>query len=76
VDKLVASSAYEGRYLIHWYQWDMAPEVKDDLAGAFWKEIYPSSSYECAVELRGAAKAHERFKIIIEEIIGANEETF
>ena len=76
VDELVAASTYEGRYLIHWYQWDMAPEVKDDLAGAFWKEIYPSSSYECAVELRGAAKAHERFKIIIEEIIGANEETF
>lgn len=76
VDELVAASTYEGRYLIHWYQWDMAPEVKDDLAGTFWKEIYPSSSYECAVELRGAAKAHERFKIIIEEIVGANEETF
>lgn len=76
IDELVAASTYEGRYLIHWYQWDMAPEVKDDLAGTFWKEIYPSSSYECAVELRGAAKAHERFKIIIEEIVGANEETF
>lgn len=76
VDELVAASTYEGRYLIHWYQWDMSPEVKDDLAGTFWKEIYPSSSYECTIELRGAAKAHERFKIIVEEIIGVAESNF
>lgn len=69
-DELVTPSGADTNYIIHWYQWDMVPEVKDDLAGVFWKEIYPLTCYDCLTELRGAAKAHERFKVIVEEVLG------
>ena len=64
-----------GQYIIHWYQWDLAPDVSDEIAGSFWKEIYPQSAYNCDVELRGTAKAHERFKVIIEVNVAADGDT-
>ena len=64
-----------GQYIIHWYQWDLAPDVSDEIAGPFWKEIYPQSAYNCDVELRGTAKAHERFKVIIEVNVAADGDT-
>lgn len=63
-----------GQYVIHWYQWDLAPDVQDEIAGPFWKEIYPQSAYNCNVELRGTAKAHERFKVIIEVNVASDGE--
>lgn len=63
-----------GQYIIHWYQWDLAPDVQDEIAGPFWKEIYPQSAYNCDVELRGTAKAHERFKVIIEVNVASDGE--
>ena len=64
-----------GQYIIHWYQWDLAPDVSDEIAGSFWKEIYPQSAYNCDVELCGTAKAHERFKVIIEVNVAADGDT-
>ena len=64
-----------GQYIIHWYQWDLAPDVSDEIAGSFWKEIYPQSAYNCNVELRGTAKAHERFKVILEVNVAADGDT-
>lgn len=64
-----------GQYIIHWYQWDLAPDVFDEIAGSFWKEIYPQSAYNCDVELRGTAKAHERFKVIIEVNVATDGDT-
>ncbi len=63
-----------GQYVIHWYQWDLAPDIQDEIAGPFWKEIYPQSAYNCDVELRGTAKAHERFKVIIEVNVASDGE--
>lgn len=64
-----SSGAKPGEYFIHWYQWDLTPDTFNDIAGAFWKEIRPDTWDSYKAQLRGTAKAHERFKVIIEQNI-------